>query len=186
MGEFCTDLFFPPPTADGLLLSGVPLLPIVEPEPLGTLELIVAPLPDVPPPATTAPPDTPAAIVDKPDNELDVAMLGMFSFAARSIAELRRIMIVLRDAARGTHDGGGDAGRVVSCPRLRWDDYAAGIESSGWKERRVNAHRTTMVDHWNWLAEEVEAPTPIPPPVPADAAVDKEHVDERVVMEEEG
>lgn len=98
MGEFCTDLFF---TADGLLPTDAPLLPS-EPETLGPpLEFIVDPLPPTPTPGTTfapptpPPPALPPAIVDSPDSELEVAMLGMFSFAARSIAELRRIMIVL-------------------------------------------------------------------------------------------
>lgn len=49
---------------------------------------MVAPLPGDPPPPTT--------IADSPDDsELEVARLGMFSFDARSIAELRRIMMVL-------------------------------------------------------------------------------------------
>uniref|UniRef100_A0A182M552 Uncharacterized protein n=1 Tax=Anopheles culicifacies TaxID=139723 RepID=A0A182M552_9DIPT len=61
-------------------------------EPLGTLEFIVVPLPPTVLPGTVT---VPAAIVDSPDSELEVAILGMFSFAARSIAELRRIIIVL-------------------------------------------------------------------------------------------
>lgn len=87
MGEFCTDLFF---TVDGLLpteLTGPePGLPVT----FGGTE---AP-PTAEPPAGIIP-CPPPTIADSPDSELEVARLGMFSFDARSIAELRRIMMVL-------------------------------------------------------------------------------------------
>lgn len=84
MGEFCTDLFF---TADGLLPTDPPP-PGFADGTTGGPGVMVAPLPGVPPP--------PPTIADSPeDSELEEARLGMFSFDARSMAELRRIMMVL-------------------------------------------------------------------------------------------
>lgn len=78
-GEFCTDLFLIP-------LAGVDAG-------------VVDPLPTAPPvrldTPMALPPPTPLLVLASPDNDGDAAMLGTFSFDARSIAEFRRIMIVL-------------------------------------------------------------------------------------------
>lgn len=40
-------------------------------------------------------PAPPATVLDRPDKDGDAAMFGTFSFEARSMAEFRRIMMVL-------------------------------------------------------------------------------------------
>lgn len=72
-GEFCTDLTFIP-------LAGVEAG-------------VVEPLPTAPTWPPIAPP--PLLVLASPDSDGDAAMFGTFSFEARSMAELRRIMIVL-------------------------------------------------------------------------------------------
>lgn len=76
-GEFCTDLTFIPP------LAGVDAGVV---DPLPTWPLPIAPM-------ATAPP--PLVLAASPDSDGEAAMLGTFSFDARSMAELRRIMMVL-------------------------------------------------------------------------------------------
>lgn len=68
-GEFCTDLFLAP----GIGAGGALLALLARPEFPGAL--------------------APAAA--NPPSDGDVAMLGVFSLEARSIAEFRRIIIVL-------------------------------------------------------------------------------------------
>lgn len=72
-GEFCTDLTFIP-------LAGVEAGVVVE----------LLPWPPMAPP-----PPLPLAVPTSPDSDGDAAMFGTFSLEARSMAELRRIMIVL-------------------------------------------------------------------------------------------